>query len=113
MKFAVVVHDIERRPVSGLDPGIGGAHRKGAKERSGERRCDKQSFLLIMRNAGYEAEMDGSSVPMVICRTITDMNAIIPAIRKLVKNNKYKGSFGVRGPRKTDIGNMDFRSSTA
>ena len=68
--------------------------------------CDKQSFLLIMKNAGYEAEMDGSGIPMVVCRTITDMNAVIPAIRKLVKNNKYKGSFGVRGPRKTDIGNI-------
>ena len=68
--------------------------------------CDKQSFLLIMKNAGYEAEMDGSGVPMVVCRTITDMNAVIPAIRKLVKNNKSKGSFGVRGPRKTDIGNI-------
>jgi len=68
--------------------------------------CDKQSFLMIMKNAGYEAEMDGSGIPMVVCRTITDMNAVIPAIRKLVKNNKYKGSFGVRGPRKTDIGNI-------
>ena len=68
--------------------------------------CDKQSFLMIMKNAGYEAEMDGSGVPMVICRTITDMNAVIPAIRKLVKSNKYKGSFGIRGPRKTDIGNI-------
>ena len=68
--------------------------------------CDKQKFLLTMKNAGYETEMDGSGVPMVICRTITDMNAAIPAIHKLVKCNQYKGSFGVRGPRKTDIGNI-------
>lgn len=67
---------------------------------------DKQKMMQLLKEAGFDAEMDAGGVPTAVGRSISEMDTMIPAVRKIAKNNRYEGSFGIRGPRKTDIGKL-------
>ena len=66
------------------------------------RTTDKLKIQKILGEAGYIVEMGNSSVPTVVCKRREDMSKDLAAIRKILKEQRYEGSFGVRAPRKTD-----------
>ena len=66
------------------------------------RTTDKVKIQKILSDAGYIVEMGSSSVPTVVCKRKEDMSKDLAAIRKILKEQRYEGSFGVRAPRKTD-----------
>ncbi|WP_029321896.1 hypothetical protein [Butyrivibrio sp. AE3004] len=66
------------------------------------RTTDKLKIQKILGEAGYVVEMGNSSVPTVVCKRREDMSKDLAAIRKILKEQRYEGSFGVRAPRKTD-----------
>ncbi len=66
------------------------------------RTTDKLKIQKILSDAGYFVEMGNSSVPTVVCKRREDMSKDLAAIRKILKEQRYEGSFGVRAPRKTD-----------
>ena len=66
------------------------------------RTTDKLKIQKILSDAGYYVEMGNSSVPTVVCKRREDMSKDLAAIRKILKEQRYEGSFGVRAPRKTD-----------
>ncbi len=66
------------------------------------RTTDKLKVQKILSEAGYFVEMSSGSVPTVVCKRREDMSRDLAAIRKILKEQRYEGSFGVRAPRKTD-----------
>ena len=66
------------------------------------RTTDKLKIQKILAEAGYFVEMGNGSVPTVVCKKREDMSKDLAAIRKILKEQRYEGSFGVRAPRKTD-----------
>ena len=66
------------------------------------RTTDKLKIQKILADAGYMVEMGNGSVPTVVCKRREDMSKDLQAIRKILKEQRYEGSFGVRAPRKTD-----------
>lgn len=66
------------------------------------RTTDKLKIQRILAEAGYMVEMGNGSVPTVVCKRREDMSKDLQAIRKILKEQRYEGSFGVRAPRKTD-----------
>jgi len=66
------------------------------------RTTDKLKIQKILNDAGYIVEMGSSSVPTVVCKRREDMSKDLATIRKILKEQRYEGSFGVRAPRKTD-----------
>lgn len=66
------------------------------------RTTDKLKIQKILSEAGYMVEMGNGSVPTVVCKRREDMSKDLQAIRKILKEQRYEGSFGVRAPRKTD-----------
>ncbi|WP_026660551.1 hypothetical protein [Butyrivibrio sp. AC2005] len=66
------------------------------------RTTDKLKIQKILGEAGYIVEMGNGSVPTVVCKRREDMSKDLAAIRKILKEQRYEGSFGVRAPRKTD-----------
>lgn len=66
------------------------------------RTTDKLKIQKILLEAGYMVEMGNGSVPTVVCKKREDMSKDLAAIRKILKEQRYEGSFGVRAPRKTD-----------
>jgi len=66
------------------------------------RTTDKLKIQKILAEAGYIVEMGNGSVPTVVCKRREDMSKDLAAIRKILKEQRYEGSFGVRAPRKTD-----------
>lgn len=66
------------------------------------RTTDKLKIQKILNDAGYFVEMGNGSVPTVVCKRREDMSKDLAAIRKILKEQRYEGSFGVRAPRKTD-----------
>lgn len=66
------------------------------------RTTDKLKIQKILGDAGYIVEMGNGSVPTVVCKRREDMSKDLAAIRKILKEQRYEGSFGVRAPRKTD-----------
>ncbi len=66
------------------------------------RTTDKLKIQKILSEAGYFVEMGNGSVPTVVCKRREDMSRDLAAIRKILKEQRYEGSFGVRAPRKTD-----------
>ena len=66
------------------------------------RTTDKLKIQKILGDAGYMVEMGNGSVPTVVCKRREDMSKDLAAIRKILKEQRYEGSFGVRAPRKTD-----------
>ncbi len=63
---------------------------------------DKLKAFKALKDAGLKVEMSGSGVPTVVCASAADMSRELKNIRKILKELRYNGSFGVRGPRKTD-----------
>ncbi len=66
------------------------------------RTTDKLKIQKILAEAGYIVEMGNGSVPTVVCKRREDMSKDLAVIRKILKEQRYEGSFGVRAPRKTD-----------
>ena len=66
------------------------------------RTTDKLKIQKLLSEAGYMVEMGNGSVPTVVCKRREDMSKDLQAIRKILKEQRYEGSFGVRAPRKTD-----------
>ncbi len=66
------------------------------------RTTDKLKIQKLLSDAGYIVEMGNGSVPTVVCKRREDMSRDLAAIRKILKEQRYEGSFGVRAPRKTD-----------
>jgi hypothetical protein len=63
---------------------------------------DKLKAFNSLKSAGYRVEMNGSGVPTVVCPRVEDMDRELKNVKKVLKELRYNGSFGVRGPRKTD-----------
>ena len=63
---------------------------------------DKLKAFNSLKNAGYRVEFSGSGVPTVVCPRLEDMDKEIKNVKKVLKELRYNGSFGIRGPRKTD-----------
>ncbi len=63
---------------------------------------DKLKAFKALKDAGLRVEMNGSGVPTVVCATADDMSKELKNVKKILKELRYNGSFGVRGPRKTD-----------
>ncbi len=63
---------------------------------------DKLKAFKSLKDAGLKVEMSGSGVPTVVCASASDIEKELKNIRKILKELRYNGSFGVRGPRKTD-----------
>ena len=63
---------------------------------------DKLKALKALKDAGFRVELNGSGVPTVVCVNLDDMNKELSKMKKVLKELRYNGSFGLRGPRKTD-----------
>ena len=63
---------------------------------------DKLKALKALKDAGYRVEFSASGVPTVVCTKAEDISKELKNIKKLLKDIRYIGSFGVRGPRKSD-----------
>ena len=68
---------------------------------------DKVKAFKTLKDAGLRVELNGSGVPTVICANVEDMDKTLKNVKKMLKELRYVGSFGVRGPRKTDNINSD------
>ncbi len=76
---------------------------KNEKELEEISTTDKLKAFKALKDAGYRVEMNGSGVPTVICTNTEDMDKSIKNVKKIFKELRYIGSFGVRGPRKSDM----------
>ena len=63
---------------------------------------DKLKAFKTLKDAGFRVEMNGSGVPTVICANVDEMDKQLKNMKKVLKELRYNGSFGIRGPRKTD-----------
>ncbi len=63
---------------------------------------DKLKALKTLKDAGFRVEFNGSGVPIVVCQRTEDMDKELKNVKKALKELRYNGSFGVRGPRKSD-----------
>ena len=63
---------------------------------------DKLKAFKALKDAGYRVELNGSGVPTVVCASAADISKELKNIKKVLKELRYTGSFGVRGPRKND-----------
>ncbi|MBR1670479.1 MAG: hypothetical protein IJ695_07235 [Butyrivibrio sp.] len=63
---------------------------------------DKLKAMKALRDAGLKVEMSGSGVPTVICAAASDIEKELKNVRRILKEMRYNGSFGVRAPRKND-----------
>lgn len=68
---------------------------------------DKLKAFKTLKDAGFRVEFNGSGVPTVVCMRLEDMDKEIKKVKKALKELRYNGSFGVRGPRKTDTINPE------
>ena len=75
---------------------------KNEKELEQISTTDKLKAFKALKDAGLKVEFGGSGVPTVICASASDMEKELKNIKKILKDLRYNGSFGVRGPRKTD-----------
>ena len=64
---------------------------------------DKLRAMKVLKEAGLKVEMSGSGVPTVVCASASDISKEVKNVRKVLKELRYNGSFGVRGPRKSDL----------
>ncbi len=75
---------------------------------------DKLKALKTLKEAGLRVEFNGSGVPTVVCMHPDDIEKELKNVRKILKDIRYIGSFGVRGPRKTDsMAGDEERNATA
>ena len=63
---------------------------------------DKLKAFKALKEAGFRVEMNGSGVPTVVCIKTDDIDKELKNVKKVLKELRYVGSFGVRGPRKSD-----------
>ena len=63
---------------------------------------DKLKAFKTLKDAGFRVEFNGSGVPTVVCASLDDMDKELKRLKKTLKDIRYNGSFGIRGPRKTD-----------
>ena len=63
---------------------------------------DKLKAFKTLKDSGLMVEFNGSGVPTVVCARVEDIDKEIKHVRKILGELRYNGSFGVRGPRKTD-----------
>jgi len=75
---------------------------KNEKELEQISTTDKLKAFKALKDAGLKVELSGSGVPTVICASASDMEKELKNVKKILKELRYNGSFGVRGPRKTD-----------
>ncbi|MBE5829603.1 MAG: hypothetical protein E7305_09100 [Butyrivibrio sp.] len=75
---------------------------KNEKELEQISTTDKIKAFKALKDAGLKVELSGSGVPTVICASASDMEKELKNVKKILKELRYNGSFGVRGPRKTD-----------
>ena len=75
---------------------------KNEKELEQISTTDKLKAFKALKDAGLKVEMSGSGVPTVVCAAAADIEKELKNTRKILKELRYNGSFGVRGPRKTD-----------
>ena len=75
---------------------------KNEKELEQISTTDKLKAFKAIRDAGLKVELSGSGVPTVVCASAGDIEKELKNVRKILKELRYNGSFGVRGPRKTD-----------
>ncbi len=64
---------------------------------------DKLKAFKALKDSGLRVELGGSGVPTVICTKVEDMDKELKNVKKILKDLRYTGSFGVRGPRKSDV----------
>ena len=75
---------------------------KNIKELDEISTTDKLKALKTLKDAGFRVEMSSSGVPTVVCASLDDMDKQLKSMKKVLKDLRYNGSFGIRGPRKTD-----------
>ncbi|MBE5822900.1 MAG: hypothetical protein IJ260_03525 [Butyrivibrio sp.] len=75
---------------------------KNEKELEQISTTDKLKAFKALKDAGLKVEFSGSGVPTVVCASASDMEKELKNVKKILKELRYNGSFGVRGPRKTD-----------
>ena len=75
---------------------------KNEKELEQISTTDKLKALKALKEAGLRVEMSGSGVPTVVCVSALDIDKELKNVRKILAGLRYNGSFGVRGPRKSD-----------
>ncbi|WP_029233333.1 hypothetical protein [Butyrivibrio sp. VCB2006] len=74
---------------------------------------DKLKAFKTLKDAGLRVEFNGSGVPTVVCARVEDMDKELKNVKKLLKELRYNGSFGVRGPRKSDSNIIEDERETA
>ena len=75
---------------------------KNEKELEQISTTDKLKAFKTLKDAGLRVEMSASGVPTVICDNAEAISKETKNVRKLLKDIRYNGSFGVRAPRKSD-----------
>ena len=80
---------------------------KNEKELEQISTTDKLKAFKTLKDAGLRVEFNGSGVPTVICASADEIDKNIKNVKKLLKEIRYTGSFGVRAPRKADLLNSD------
>ena len=75
---------------------------KNEKELEQISTTDKLKAFKALKDAGLKVEMSSSGVPTVVCAVASDIEIELKNIRKILKELRYNGSFGVRGPRRSD-----------
>jgi len=73
---------------------------------------DKLKAFKTLKDAGYRIEFSASGVPTVICNKAEDISKELKNIKKILKELRYNGSFGVRGPRKSDQLNQELEDTS-
>lgn len=76
---------------------------KNEKELEEISTTDKLKAFKTLKESGLRVEFNGSGVPTVICAGADEIDKTLKNVRKLLKEIRYTGSFGVRAPRKTDM----------
>ena len=67
---------------------------------------DKLKAMKTLKEAGLKVEFSSSGVPTVICASASDISKELKNVKRILKELRYQGSFGVRAPRKTDQGQI-------
>ena len=75
---------------------------KNIKELDEISTTDKLKAFKALKDAGFRVELNGSGVPTVVCVSVEEMDKQLSKMKKVLKELRYNGSFGIRGPRKSD-----------
>lgn len=73
---------------------------------------DKLKAFKALKDAGLRVEMSSSGVPTVVCESADLISKDTKNVRKILKEIRYNGSFGVRAPRKSDQISVDENKET-